>query len=274
MLLLFLILLYIEAHSIFEWNNHTNCHVHIEDSKLKVNLSTLENKESRNIFEKRIFECSPQACIPSNNELVIVCQYPPTGELVFVTKDKTIRTNQHAIFASYDNAHGNQIAVYDGSTIKKHLFFPDRIEETFKDDGYQTIPFFEDISDFEIKANRILVIMDGSVFEIDSEGNHNFVMSANSSRLGRSLPSVTITPTNFEIGPLAAVLIPVIEIVILIIFLMFCKWKIYRTPSGRLFFEPTQSIVQKYPYYNLRPRDRGDSIKEPLNDVDTPYRPS
>lgn len=261
-MLIFLILIIsqIEAVFVFEWNNITECHVQIEDSVIKVNLTSLG--QSKNLFEKNIIECTPQACIPSISMPIIICQNESTGELVIVTNNTIINTNQYAIMASYDHKYGNQIAVYDGSTITKHEYLPNQIEQTFN--AIHAIPFTEIVSDLRLEGDQIRVIMNGTIFKVDTKGNLEFLSHTNSTRLSRSLPFTEIAPSNFEIGPFATIIISIIEILILVLFVLFCKVKIYRTPSGRLFFEPTPSITKKYN------RLTKTNIKAEL--IDSPYQ--
>jgi len=204
---------------------------------------------------------SLQTCFMIANNPLLVCRHEFSGEIIFILielhRSRAVLTNKPAIFVRFDHLRGDRIATYDGSKIEKFALDPN-LERLFKANPLETIPFSRDISEISLQNNSIFVTLNRTRHRINQKGG----LSSSEERI--------IEPVEVQslFNPTPTILVALLEALILVFIGLYCRWKIYRTSSGRLYFEPQQPSHG----YNLRPRK--ESIKEDLRALqsDNPYQ--
>jgi hypothetical protein len=167
--------------------------------------------------------------------------------MLLITESGVFLSGQHAIFVRYDHISGDKLAVYDGSAIKIYEYPPENIEQIFSNGDVKT--FGEDISNMHMLSGQIYVVFNNSVYrlgdddQLEAVPNFGFVIEMTS-----------------DSQSIAAILIPIAELALFMLFLFLCNLKVYRTPSGRMFIEPAKQLKFRFG----PPRRLAEPIKEEL----------
>lgn len=187
--------------------------------------------------------CNVQGCLKWKNKLEIMCQEEETGEIVILRDTDYYYVNKTAIFARFDYLNGKTLFVYDGSSITKFEIARENSRIMLLETD-QKLAFTEELNDMLVVNATVFIKQTPFIYLLVNnskklswlEDSDTHTLLFPTPKPAQLLHADAINKNNSLL--LLTMTIGILEMLIMVILGYFCNWKIWKTRSGQVYFEP------------------------------------